>query len=72
MKYSLMDPSKKSQHAIRRSTRLALEVPVQLVSLDAAFYFSDMCNTTLERVSKTSPERNPEAGDIEEGAIGAE
>ena len=24
----------------------------------------------LERVSKTSPERNPEAGEIEEGAIG--
>ena len=42
-----MDPSKKSQHAIRRSTRLALEVPVQLVSLDAASYFSEMCNTTL-------------------------
>jgi hypothetical protein len=26
----------------------------------------------LERVSKTPPERNPEAGEIEERAIGAE
>jgi hypothetical protein len=26
----------------------------------------------LERVSKTSPERDPEAGKIEEGAVGRE
>jgi hypothetical protein len=27
---------------------------------------------SLERVSKTPPERNPEAGEVEEGAIGGE
>jgi hypothetical protein len=37
----------KTQHAIRRSTRLPLEVPVRLTSLDAAVAFSEECNTTL-------------------------
>lgn len=37
----------KTQHAIRRSTRLPLEVPVRLTSLDRAIAFSDECNTTL-------------------------
>ena len=35
------------QHAIRRSTRLPLEVPVRVTSLDAAQPFSEQCNTTL-------------------------
>ena len=38
-------PSK--QHAIRRSTRLPLEVPIVLTSLDAALEFSEPCTTTL-------------------------
>ncbi len=42
-----MCPSEKTQHAIRRSTRLPLEVPVLLTSLDAAITFSEQCNTTL-------------------------
>ncbi len=42
-----MGPSEKAQHAIRRSTRLPLEVPVQVNSLDPAFSFSERCNTTL-------------------------
>src|ERR1700694_3556132 len=42
-----MGPSEKTQHAIRRSTRLPLEVPVLLTSLDAASPFSERCNTTL-------------------------
>ncbi len=42
-----MGPSETSQHAIRRSTRLPLEVPVHVVSVDAAFPFSEPCNTTL-------------------------
>jgi hypothetical protein len=42
-----MCPSEKTQHAIRRSTRLPLEVPVLLTSLDAAVTFSEQCNTTL-------------------------
>ena len=42
-----MGPSEKSQHAIRRSTRLPLEVPVQVTSLSADFPFSEQCNTTL-------------------------
>jgi hypothetical protein len=42
-----MGPSEKTQHAIRRSTRLPLEVPVLLTSLDAAVTFSEQCNTTL-------------------------
>lgn len=42
-----MGSSETSQHAIRRSTRLPLEVPVHVVSIDAAFPFSEPCNTTL-------------------------
>jgi hypothetical protein len=42
-----MGPSEKTQHAIRRSTRLPLEVPVLLTSLNAAVTFSEQCNTTL-------------------------
>lgn len=42
-----MGPSEKSQHAIRRSTRLPLEVPVRVASLSADFPFSEQCNTTL-------------------------
>src|ERR1700732_1732793 len=42
-----MGPSEKTQHAIRRSTRLPLEVPVLVTSLDAAVPFSEQCNTTL-------------------------
>src|SRR5208283_5714502 len=37
----------KTQHAIRRSTRLPLEVPVLVTSLDPARPFSEQCNTTL-------------------------
>jgi hypothetical protein len=39
--------SEKTQHAIRRSTRLPLEVPVLVTSLDRAQPFSEPCNTTL-------------------------
>src|ERR1700674_4435277 len=42
-----MGPSEKTQHALRRSTRLPLEVPVLLTSLDDAVTFSEQCNTTL-------------------------
>ena len=42
-----MGPSGKTQHAIRRSTRLPLEVPVLVTSLDPAQPFSDPGNTTL-------------------------
>ena len=42
-----MGASEKTQHAIRRSTRLPLEVPVLVTSLDAAVPFSEQCNTTL-------------------------
>ena len=42
-----MGPSEKTQHAIRRSTRLPLEVPVLVTSLDADLPFSEQCNTTL-------------------------
>lgn len=42
-----MGASDKTQHAIRRSTRLPLEVPVLVTSLDAASPFSLQCNTTL-------------------------
>ena len=35
------------QHAIRRSTRLPLEVPILVTSLDHAFEFSEECITTL-------------------------
>jgi hypothetical protein len=42
-----MGPSEKTQHAIRRSTRLPLEVPVRVTSLNPADSFSEQCNTTL-------------------------
>jgi hypothetical protein len=42
-----MEPSEKQQQAIRRSTRLPLEVPVLVTSLDPAVAFSEPCNTTL-------------------------
>ena len=43
-----MGPSEKQQQqAIRRSTRLPLEVPVLVTSLDPAVPFSEQCNTTL-------------------------
>jgi hypothetical protein len=42
-----MGPSGKTQHAIRRSTRLPLEVPVLVTSLDPAQPFSEPGNTTL-------------------------
>jgi PilZ domain-containing protein len=41
-----MDTSRK-QPAIRRSTRLPLEIPVHVTSLDAAVDFSEQCQTTL-------------------------
>src|SRR5260370_7551370 len=44
---NFMGPSEKTQHAIRRSTRLPLEVPVLVTSLNAALPFSEWCNTTL-------------------------
>jgi hypothetical protein len=37
----------RKQHAIRRSTRLPLEIPVLVTSLDGALEFSEQCNTTL-------------------------
>jgi hypothetical protein len=42
-----MGPQEKPQHAIRRSTRLPLEIPVHLSSLDDATPFSEQCQTTL-------------------------
>ena len=42
-----MGPSGKTQHAIRRSTRLPLEVPVLVTSLDPERPFSEPGNTTL-------------------------
>lgn len=42
-----MGSSEKTQHAIRRSTRLPLEVPVRVTSLHPATPFSVQCNTTL-------------------------
>jgi hypothetical protein len=42
-----MGASDKTQHAIRRSTRLPLEVPVLVTSLESASPFSLQCNTTL-------------------------
>jgi|SRR5271166_1369157 len=42
-----MDPLEKAQHSIRRSTRLPLEVPVLLTSLDTANPFSTTGKTTL-------------------------
>lgn len=37
----------KTQHAIRRSTRLPLEVPVRVTSLDPGVPFIEQCNTNL-------------------------
>jgi len=42
-----MEPSVKTGQAIRRSTRLPLEIPVLVTSLNAAVPFSESCNTTL-------------------------
>jgi hypothetical protein len=42
-----MGASEKTQLAIRRSTRLPLEVPVLVTSLSADVPFSEQCNTTL-------------------------
>jgi hypothetical protein len=42
-----MGSSEKAQHAIRRSTRLPLEVPVQITSLSPNVSFSERCSTTL-------------------------
>lgn len=45
-----LDPvmgTSRKQHAIRRSTRLPLEIPVLVTSLDAAVEFSEQCKTTL-------------------------
>ncbi len=42
-----MGPSDKTQHAIRRSTRLPLEIPVLVTSLDASHPASAHGNTTL-------------------------
>jgi hypothetical protein len=42
-----MGASEKNQYAIRRSSRLPLEVPVLVASLDADAPFSERCNTTL-------------------------
>lgn len=42
-----MCPSGKNQHAIRRSTRLPLEIPVLVTSLNSAAPSSAQCNTTL-------------------------
>jgi len=42
-----MGPSEKTQHAIRRSTRLPLEVPVVVTSLNPSVEFSARCHTTL-------------------------
>ncbi len=42
-----MGPSEKNQHAIRRSTRLPLEIPVRITSLGPGTPLSASCNTTL-------------------------
>ncbi len=42
-----MGPPEKNQHAIRRSTRLPLEIPVLLTSLNSTDLSSAQCNTTL-------------------------
>lgn len=39
--------TEQSQHAIRRSTRLPLEVPVRVTSLDPTTPLAEDCNTTL-------------------------
>ncbi|MFZ0796577.1 MAG: hypothetical protein WAM98_02230 [Terriglobales bacterium] len=47
MSNNFMGPSEKTQHAIRRSTRLSLEVPVLVTSLNPELPFSAAGNTTL-------------------------
>lgn len=42
-----MGPLEKNQHAIRRSTRLPLEIPVRVTSLAPGAPLSASCNTTL-------------------------
>ena len=42
-----MSSADQSQHAIRRSTRLPLEVPIRVTSLDPGAPLSEECNTTL-------------------------
>src|SRR5208282_5226008 len=42
-----MGPAEDAQHAIRRSTRLPLEIPLLVTSLDPKTPFSEQCNTTL-------------------------
>ena len=42
-----MAPSENTQYAIRRSTRLPLEIPVLVTSLAKDFSFSEQCHTTL-------------------------
>jgi hypothetical protein len=42
-----MDQPGKPEHAIRRSTRLPLEIPIRLTSLDARAPYSEQCNSNL-------------------------
>ncbi len=42
-----MVDSERSQYAIRRSTRLPLEIPVRVAGLEGNAPFSELCNTTL-------------------------
>jgi hypothetical protein len=42
-----METSEKTQSAIRRSTRLPLEIPVLVTSLDPGMRFFEQCNTTI-------------------------
>jgi len=42
-----METSEKTQSAIRRSTRLPLEIPVLVTSLDPGLRFFEQCNTTI-------------------------
>jgi hypothetical protein len=42
-----MSPAEKTQHAIRRSTRLPLEIPVRVTNLNPDSPFSVLSNTTL-------------------------
>jgi hypothetical protein len=42
-----MSDIEQQQHAIRRSTRLPLEIPVQVSSVDSSIGFSAICQTTL-------------------------
>ena len=47
MSRCFMGPAVQTQHAIRRSTRLPLEVPIRVTSLDASRPLSEDCSTTL-------------------------